>query len=92
MSYAQLTREQRPAEPDGHADKTAERTREGHADELRLAQARRLEILELERATDEGMTAPAPQGSLRADEGDGVDEPGASRRGVEEAPHDSGRR
>ena len=92
MSYAQLTREQRPAEPDGHAGETDGRTPARDADELRLAQARRLEILELERATDEGMTAPAPRGSQPADEGDGVDDRGASRRGVEEAPHDSARR
>ncbi len=54
MSYAQLTPEQPPSELE---QETTEDTSSDQAapDELKHAQARRLELLEQERAGDEGM-------------------------------------
>jgi hypothetical protein len=73
MTHLQLTPEQPPAgsaEGDGAAEGE---TPAPEADELRRAQARRLEIMERERASDEGMATTQP----RADEQGGKEHGGA---------------
>ncbi len=58
MSHLQLTREQPPDVPHGRDDAAEDEAPAPVTDELRQAQARRLEIMELERASDEGMSTP----------------------------------
>jgi hypothetical protein len=66
MSHLQLTREQPPDVPDERDEAAADDAPAPVTDELRLAQARRLEIMELERASDEGM--PPRRSQSPADE------------------------
>ncbi len=58
MSFAQLTPEHPRPENEDEA-RTEPASPEVPGDELKRAEARRLELLELERAADEGMTPPA---------------------------------
>jgi hypothetical protein len=66
MSHLQLTREQPPDLPDGRDEAAEDDDPAPVTDELRRAQARRLEIMELERASDEGM--PPRRAQSPADE------------------------
>lgn len=72
MSYAQLTPEQPPPELE---HETTEDATSDHAapDELKQAQARRLELLEQERAADEGMPPAGRAIPAQAREGDDPD-------------------
>jgi len=71
MSHLQLTREQPPDLPDSRDDAAEDDAPAPAVDELRQAQARRLEIMERERASDEGMpTAAQPPAGERDQEED----------------------
>ncbi len=65
MSLAQLTPEHPPSETEDER-RTEPAAPEMPPDELKRAEARRLELLELERAAGEGMTPP-PTGEEAAD-------------------------
>jgi hypothetical protein len=72
MSHPQSTPEQPPAGSDVHEEPAAGDNAAPAPDELRRAQARRLEIMERERASDEGMPTPEqlpPRDDVRDDEG-----------------------
>ena len=72
MSYAQLTPEQPPPELE---QETTDDAASDHAapDELKQAQARRLELLEQQRAADEGMPPAGRAMPERARAGDDPD-------------------
>jgi hypothetical protein len=83
MTHLQLTPEQPPAgsaEGDGAAEGEIPAP---EADELRQAEARRLEIMERERATDEGMPTPAPADDEDGENLDGEERDGEERDGEE---------
>ncbi|HSM33787.1 MAG TPA: hypothetical protein VK987_06825 [Anaerolineae bacterium] len=73
MTHLQLTPEQPPAGSDAGEGVADGDIPAPEADELRRAQARRLEIMERERASDEGMATTQP----RADEQGGKEHGGA---------------